>query len=291
MDKVDSDLKMVLETGKQKGFLTYDEFNDLIPDEDPEKLDNILMTLDEHGIELIDETTDLNIDRDIIGRDGDEEVDEEFIVDANPERIDDPVRMYLTQMGEIPLLSREDEIKLAKKIELTRKRFRKKVLESEVSLEAALYILLDVQKGELAFDRTLRGNNTLDLKKSDMESRLTENINTLEKILIRNKKDFEQYIKMQSGSPPRIELAKRIRSRRKKGVVLLEELGLQTKKIRPMMQELQKLSKKLQACLQELEETEDNPAKTFRAERLKKDIDDLILRTSECPAKLRGRVE
>ena len=54
MGKVDSELKVVLETGKEKGFLTYEEFNELMPDEDPEKLDDILMTLDEHGIELIE---------------------------------------------------------------------------------------------------------------------------------------------------------------------------------------------------------------------------------------------
>lgn len=122
MEKVDSELKTVLETGKQKGFLTYDEFNDLMPDEDPEKLDNILMSLDEHGIELIEGDGNLD-DRSFPG---DDDLEDDFSEDISSERIDDPVRMYLTQMGEIPLLSREEEIRLAKKIELTRKRFRKK---------------------------------------------------------------------------------------------------------------------------------------------------------------------
>ena len=53
------------------------------------------------------------------------------------DRIDDPVRMYLTQMGEIPLLTREQEINLAKKIEITRKRFRRKVLECHFALAAS----------------------------------------------------------------------------------------------------------------------------------------------------------
>ena len=125
MERDDSELKLVLETGKQKGFLTYDEFQDLMPDEDPEKLDSILMTLDENGIELVesDSTNDNSFHSD-----GDDELEEEFIDDMGSERIDDPVRMYLTQMGEIPLLSREEEIRLAKCIEVTRKRFRKKVL-------------------------------------------------------------------------------------------------------------------------------------------------------------------
>ena len=70
------------------------------------------------------------------------------------------------------------DIKLAKCIEVTRKRFRKKVLESELSLSHALEILKDVQNGELAFDRTLRGNNTFEIKKTDLEDRLQQNIDT-----------------------------------------------------------------------------------------------------------------
>lgn len=289
-EKVDSDLKVVLETGKQKGFLTYDEFNELFPDEDPEKLDDILMALDEHGIEIIDE--DVQADP-YLSRDGEEELDEELIDEATSERIDDPVRMYLTQMGEIPLLTREEEIRLAKRIEVARKRFRKKVLESELSLEAALRILQEVQKGELAFDRTLRGNNTLEIKKIDMESRLTENIHTLEKILKRNAEDFDLYIQSKPGSRERGVLARKIRSRRKKGVILLEELGLQTKKIRPMMQELQKISNKMQATLREFDilNIRESERKTPRCQKLKKDIELLMRRAKESPEKLLRRVE
>ena len=59
---------------------------------------------------------------------------------------DDPVRMYLTQMGEIPLLTRDEEIRLAKKIELTRMAFRRKVLESDYCLQSAVDILAQVEK-------------------------------------------------------------------------------------------------------------------------------------------------
>lgn len=287
MEKADADFRAVLETGKQKGFLTYDEFNELFSDEDPEKLDDILMTLDEQGIEIVDEESqaDPYFNKE-------EEIEEEFIDEVSSERIDDPVRMYLTQMGEIPLLSREEEIRLAKKIEVARKRFRKKVLESEVSLESAFTILMDVQEGELAFDRTLRGNNTLEtLKKNEMESRLTENILTLQKILEKTKQDFEKYLQTEPGSKERAQYAKKIRARRRKGVILLEELGLQTKKIRPMMQELQKLSAKMHNTLKELHAIAGDPNKTVRAQKLKRDLDSLIRRSRESPEKLMRRVQ
>ena len=64
--------------------------------------------------------------------------------------------MYLTQMGEIPLLTRDQEISLAKKIEITRKRYRHCVLDSGIAIAECIRILQDVARGDLAFDRTLR---------------------------------------------------------------------------------------------------------------------------------------
>eukprot|EP00475_Leptophrys_vorax_P016841 TRINITY_DN23347_c1_g1_i6.p1 TRINITY_DN23347_c1_g1~~TRINITY_DN23347_c1_g1_i6.p1 ORF type:complete len:126 (-),score=7.04 TRINITY_DN23347_c1_g1_i6:61-438(-) len=80
-------------------------------------------------------------------------------------RIDDPVRMYLTQMGEIPLLTREQEISLAKKIEVTRKRFRRHLLESDYALKLSIDILTKVHLGELPFDRTIKVSVTEGLEK------------------------------------------------------------------------------------------------------------------------------
>jgi RNA polymerase primary sigma factor len=289
MERDDADLKLVLETGKQKGFLTYDEFNDLMPDEDPEKLDSILMTLDENGIELIEGDSDNDRSYSSDDEDEDGEFDDEFMDEIGGERIDDPVRMYLTQMGEIPLLSREEEIKLAKCIEVTRKRFRKKVLESELSLSHALEILKDVQNGELAFDRTLRGNNTLEIKKTDLEDRLQQNIDTLEKLLNRNKEDFEKYLKTSPHTKERTQIAIKIKLRRKKGVILLEELGLQTKKIRPMMQDLKKIADKIEGCIKELNEIGDDTSKTSRGEKLRRELDVLQRKTGESSEKLLRR--
>ena len=128
MEKLDPVVKMLLDKGKRRGFLTFEEVNELLPDEfsSPEKLQMIQDTLEEMGIEMINEDEvearspvdsvlddDLNgIDEDIVGADveddGELSLDDELSEDSFSRRIDDPVRMYLTQMGEIPLLKRDD---------------------------------------------------------------------------------------------------------------------------------------------------------------------------------------
>src|SRR5262249_7337756 len=136
MEKIDDGLKALLESGKEKGYLTFSQVNDYLPDDavNPEKLDQLLLLLDEQGIELIDESEADEREQRPGGEEDDRAADLDFaalIDEEDSRRIDDPVRMYLTQMGEIPLLKREEEIALAKKIEVTRKRFRRKVLECD----------------------------------------------------------------------------------------------------------------------------------------------------------------
>jgi len=132
MEDMEREINTLIRVGKEKGYLTYEEMNDLLPEEpiSPEQIDNILASLDEMGIDLVDAARERE-------KEGEPLPEEEVAPKAEelgPEerrarRVEDPVRTYLQQMGEIPLLSRADEIALAKKIELTRKRFRRCVLE------------------------------------------------------------------------------------------------------------------------------------------------------------------
>src|SRR5258707_9730689 len=112
--KMDEGLKALLEQGKEKGYLTYSQVNDYLPDDavNPEKLDQLLLVLEEHGIELIDESEAEEREAGPGGparaEEAAGELDLSFMDDEESRRIDDPVRMYLTQMGSIPLLKREE---------------------------------------------------------------------------------------------------------------------------------------------------------------------------------------
>src|SRR5215470_10842952 len=156
--KLDEGLKVLLESGREKGYLTYSQVNDYLPDDavNPEKLDQLLLVLEEQGIELIDESEAEEREGGPSEADEARDLDLTFMEEeTDSRRIDDPVRMYLTQMGEIPLLKRDEEISLAKKIEVTRKRFRRKVLECDYALSNVVDTLKRVHSGELPFDRTV----------------------------------------------------------------------------------------------------------------------------------------
>ena len=103
---------------------------------------------------------------------------------------DDPVRMYLTQMGEIPLLTRQEEINLARRIETTRTAFRRRLLACDFVIRAAYKVLNRVHRGELPFDRTVQVSVTDRLEKEQILGRLPHNLKTLEILLQRNEEDY-----------------------------------------------------------------------------------------------------
>ena len=175
MNATEDTTKLLIDRGKEKGFLTYEELNDILPEDtvSPENIDRIIMQLDEMGVDLID-ASEASGREALLEETEDEDLLEDF--DEEIDNVDDPVRMYLTQMGEIPLLSREEEILLAKKIEMTRKAFRTLVLESDLSIETAIGILEDVDRGDAPFERTLNALGSDDNTKEDLHKKLPENL-------------------------------------------------------------------------------------------------------------------
>jgi RNA polymerase primary sigma factor len=119
------------------------------------------------------------------------ELDEAVAEEGGAKRIDDPVRMYLTQMGSIPLLTRDEEIRLAKKIETTRMIFRRRCLESDYVVKQAVETLRQVDAGDLPFDRTMRISTAEANAKDKIAKRIPANLRTIEKLLEMNAADWE----------------------------------------------------------------------------------------------------
>jgi RNA polymerase primary sigma factor len=305
MDKLDEGLKTLLELGKHRGFLTFDQVNDYLPDEaaSPERIHSLLETLDEMGIELINE--DEAEARLLSSGDLDDEPDDELAdepledeeAELTPEdldeisrRIDDPVRMYLTQMGEIPLLTRDQEINLAKRIEITRKKFRRKVLECHFALALVVDVLKKVNDGELPFDRTVKVSVTENLEKDQILGRMPHNLVTLVHLMECNVRDFKAFIR-ERDTTVRPQLMDNLKLRRCKAVNLVEELSIRTQKVQPLMKRLEQISARMNELVFLLKEYRAGRGGKEERSNLVKELKDLIRITLETPRSLSRRVE
>ncbi|MFM8979833.1 MAG: RNA polymerase sigma factor RpoD [Planctomycetia bacterium] len=258
LDETEAELLALVATGKARGYLTYEELNTAEPEKAPcpAMMDRILLTMDLHGIEVVD--GGVHAQREARARAARGEVpppsrdDKPSALDLpiTTEKIDDPVRMYLTQMGEIPLLTRDEEISLSKKIEITRKRYRHRVLNSGVGIAGAIRILQEVARGDLAFDRTLRIGTADPVGKDDLQKRMPVNLRTLEKLSGLLKQDVERRVHGKLGDRARERVERDILVKRFKALSLMEEVAIQTKKIRPIHEECYELAQEVQELRQ-----------------------------------------
>ncbi|QEH33023.1 RNA polymerase sigma factor SigA [Aquisphaera giovannonii] len=304
MDKLDEGIKTLLDLGKRRGFLTFDQVNDFLPDEasSPERIHGLLETLDEMGIELIneDEAEARLLAAGIEDEPEDElaeEPDEAEELELTPEeiddlsrRIDDPVRMYLTQMGEIPLLTRDQEINLAKKIEVTRRRFRRKVLECHFALALVVDVLKKVNDGDLPFDRTVKVSVTENLEKDQILGRMPHNLKTLDHLMECNVRDFRSFVR-ERDVVARKGLVANLKRRRFKAVNLVEELSIRTQKVQPLMKRLEQTAVRMEELLAQLRDLRAGRVGKEDRANLVKELKDLMRITLETPRSLKRRAE
>ncbi|MFK7883453.1 MAG: RNA polymerase sigma factor RpoD [Phycisphaerales bacterium] len=178
--------------------------------------------------------------------------------DPGSKRIDDPVRMYLSQMGAIPLLTREEEIRLAKKIESTRMIFRRRCLQCDYIVTLAVQTLKQVSAGELPFDRTLRISTLDENAKEKLAQRIPANLPTIEKLLELNRVDWQE-LEALRGDDGKIKSAKQARviqdranARRRRMAALMEELCLRTGRIVPLMRKMRSIGEKMERLQDEM---------------------------------------
>jgi RNA polymerase primary sigma factor len=248
-ESMDEKLKLLIEEGKRDGGITYERFNEIFPEEcnSPDKIDEIFATLDAHSIELREEPVALSEDGGDIG-------------DTLPEKIDDPVRMYLTQMGEIPLLTRAEELLLAKKIEIARQRYQKQVFSSGLVQGATIKLLEDVIRGDIALDKAVKvtpsGNE--DFGKEDVFQLLRTNLETLSKLHRESSKHFAKALDESLSTSYRNRLLVKVQSRTSKGGVLIGEFNLKKNIVNQLRQELSNLYRKMESLTEEIQKIENS---------------------------------
>jgi RNA polymerase primary sigma factor len=152
LDKYEDDVDRIIDTGKEKGYLTYGEVNDLLPGDitSPDELDDLMTTINTQGIDVLTEgrrgsKLDAEDSDNESGEDGDD-----VELDLSPgtlEKTNDPVRMYLREMGTVPLLTREGEVEIAKRIERGQLRVMKAISRSSIVIREIVALGEDLKRG------------------------------------------------------------------------------------------------------------------------------------------------
>ena len=302
MQVMDQQLSHLIAQGSKDGFLSFEAVSAYLPDEDvnPEKLEALMLAIEAHGIELIDgpaagipkpPTREVRCD---VAVNDTESMDEDDIPSATtadaPKSSDDPIRMYLSQMAEIPLLSREEEISLAKKIEITRRQFRRALLENDYAVRATYETLVKVHHGELPFDRTIKVSLTERLTKEQVTGRMPHNLRTLGVLIEQNKSDFEMLVRKSTSERLRAEVRRRFIRRRRKALQLVEELSLRSRRVTPLLGQLEKISRRMNFIRDRLSQLGADAASRDEASDLRQELRELMLVTQESPKSLHNRV-
>ena len=261
----------------------------------PEEEDGFaLQPLAEVEVEEVDdefEPVDGAVDQDVQVK-VDDEGDLLAGLDDNESWSDDPVRMYLTQMGEIPLLTRQQEIHLAKQIEVTRRRFRPKLLECDYVIQAAFKVLKRVHDGELPFDRTVQVSVTDQLEKDQILGRLAaqpaDARNAAQAQSPRLPHRAEQVADARRSAK---QAWKRLGAAPSQAVRLVEELGLRTQRIEPMIRTLEEFSRRVDELKTKIDAAKsDKQSADQREPWLARVSAMILLACQETPTSLRNRV-
>jgi RNA polymerase primary sigma factor len=151
-----SDVKMLISMGKEKGYLTYDEVNDILPPDvvSPEHIDDLMVLFGEMDIELVD-TDHGESGVEVVKVDDKELLEEEKALslrETGGGHTDDPVRMYLREMGSIPLLTREGEVEIAKRIEEAQNQILMAVIRNPLATKEVLHLRDRLNAGKLSLD-------------------------------------------------------------------------------------------------------------------------------------------
>ena len=179
------------------------------------------------------------LDADLI-EEGDLEDLEEEVTGTN-----DPVRMYLMQMGQIPLLTRQEEISSAREIERTRGHYRHWMLATDFMLQGATKLLEQVRDGKLRLDRTIEVSVTNASEKKSLMRRIGPNVATLRSLLLRNHHDYYTAISRKQDKKTRREAWIRLVRRRNRAVRLIEEMNLRTNRLEPLFAKLQDIAARM----------------------------------------------
>ena len=252
--------------GKEKGHLTFEEVNNLLPDEivSSEEIDEILSILGDENIRLVESEEDAAKERPEEEAPAEEKKTEAKEGVYKAAQIDDPVKMYLRQMGQIPLLTRDEELTIAEKIKNAEAQFRDVVLKVKFAKKEALSILDKILKGEINFEEYL----TVDvrLKGARLDKKLARLAERLRKV-----RRAETIAKILGEVKLTTPIVEQILVKIKENLDEVDKLKTELQKARPrhLTKRVKTLTKRIRKIEREFGETIDAVRAHFKLVRAK----------------------
>lgn len=256
---------------------------------------------EDHLVEVVELTGDslhVELDDEVAETVQDElddlDIEEGGLEDLNDESdaTDDPVRTYLVQMGEIPLLTRQQEIESAKLIERTRVKYRHWMLATDFVLQGACKLLEQVRDSKLRLDRTIEVSVTNATEKKAIMKRIVPNVRTLRQLLILNHADYFTAINRRLDTATRRAAWKRLTRRRNRAVRLIEEMNLRTNRLEPLFKRLEAIDDRMNELAGQIQLVRSSGhADSQTLERLLEELHYLMKITYESPKTLQRRIQ
>lgn len=257
-------IKRLIDLGKSKGYITYEELNDDLPEDvvSSEEIDDLMMMFEELDIQVIDEASKEKIERakrakEAIHGDIDMQVPYDDIVDSGT-KVSDPVKMYLKEMGSISLLTREGEIEIAKRIEEGEKNALSSLLKCCIGIEFIIELGEKLKNEELKIKEVIN-----DLEDEENYSNINERrefiINTIDEI-DKNYREFvslkKEMSKKRLSAESKKEISKKIEKTFDKIQGLVDSFKLEKRqldrmadRLRDIVRELENAEKELADCM------------------------------------------
>jgi len=252
------EVKQLINMGKEKGFLTYDEVNDILPSDivSEEQIDDLMIIFDEMDIEIIGAVQKKKAPKGKV-RESEGERRRFDVRDEPFGKANDPVRMYLSEMGSVSLLSREEEVEIAKSIEEGEMEIVKAVLDSPIAIREVLVLGEKLRKGRVGIREIVNGKE--EDGHLDMQYHIQRVLGLIDKIreLDEENRDIQKSSAQEKGSalsnhgfPGNVIEKRNI-------VELLGAINLKNKQIERMADRLRDLSAKVEKSENEISECED----------------------------------
>lgn len=263
-----------------------------------------------HGVSL--SKSSLNVDSYCFGDDfslylssneildsDDDDLNDLSLEDTSSDPLDDPIRIYLVQMGDFPMMTRKEELDAADRIEKARRQYRRELMTSDYFIGVGIGLLLKISRGRLRLDRTLDVSVTDNASKQRFWQILRPNIETLQSIRRKNRQDFRRAIDRNLTLKERRSCWKSLKRRRHRAFRLLEELQLRLQCFLPAVKKLEECNRSMEQQIARIHELkaklrdEGDATGEINREigRIRAQIGRVACRLAVCPRSLSAQVE